>query len=157
MQLLKFHHHGQPGRLWSSSGHHLAYFESLLWVRCPHIALSLSHPFFTSSFSYLTAQLLIVAESCLCDSFATPWAVACQTPLSMGFSRQEYWSRLSFPSPGDLPNPGIKQASRELQADSLCILTPFITKGIVLLLTMFPTCTFHIHNSFVLHLEVCTS
>ena len=40
--------------------------------------------------------------------FATPWAVACQAPLSMGFSRQEYWSGLSFPSPGDLPNPGIK-------------------------------------------------
>ena len=35
------------------------------------------------------------------------WAVACQAPLSMGFSRQEYWSGLPFPSPGDLPNPGI--------------------------------------------------
>ena len=38
--------------------------------------------------------------------FATPWTVACQAPLSMGFSRQEYWSGLPFPSPGDLPNPG---------------------------------------------------
>ena len=36
--------------------------------------------------------------------FATPWTVACQGPLSMGFSRQEYWSGLPFPSPGDLPN-----------------------------------------------------
>ena len=40
--------------------------------------------------------------------FATPWTVACQAPLSMGFSRQEYWNGLPFPSPGDLPNPGIK-------------------------------------------------
>ena len=43
--------------------------------------------------------------------FTTPWAVAHQVPLSVGFSRQEYWSRLPFPSPGDLPNPGIKPTS----------------------------------------------
>ena len=43
----------------------------------------------------------------LCD----PWTVACQTPPSMGFFRQEYWSRLPFPPPGDLPNPGIEPAS----------------------------------------------
>ena len=41
------------------------------------------------------------------DSFATPWTVACQAPLSMGFPRQEYWSGLPFPSSGDLPNPAI--------------------------------------------------
>ena len=40
------------------------------------------------------------------DSFAMLWTVACQVPLSMGFPRQEYWSGLLFPSPGDLPNPG---------------------------------------------------
>ena len=40
--------------------------------------------------------------------FATLWTVACQAPLSMGFSRQEYWNGLPFPSPGDLPDPGIK-------------------------------------------------
>ena len=40
--------------------------------------------------------------------FATAWTIACQVPLSMGFSRQEYWSGLPFPSPGDLPNPGIE-------------------------------------------------
>ena len=40
--------------------------------------------------------------------FATPWTVDCQSPLSMGFSRQEYWSRLPFPLPGDLPNTGIE-------------------------------------------------
>ena len=41
----------------------------------------------------------------------TPWTVACQAPLSMGFSRQEYWNGLPFLPPGDLPNPGIKPAS----------------------------------------------
>ena len=51
--------------------------------------------------------------------FATPWTIAHQAPLSMGFSRQEYWSGLSFPSPGDLPNPGIEHGSPALQADSL--------------------------------------
>ena len=51
--------------------------------------------------------------------FATPWTVAYQAPLSMGFSRQEYWSGLPFPSPGDLPNPGIEPRSPALQADAL--------------------------------------
>ena len=46
-----------------------------------------------------------------CPVFATPWTVARQAPLSMGFPRQEYWSGLPFPSPGDLPNPGIKPRS----------------------------------------------
>ena len=52
-------------------------------------------------------------------SFATPCTVARQAPLSMGFPREEYWSGLPFPSPGDLPNPGIKPKSPVLQADSL--------------------------------------
>ena len=51
--------------------------------------------------------------------FATQWTVAYQAPLSMGFSRQEYWSGLPFPSPGDLPKPGIKPGSPALQADVL--------------------------------------
>ena len=51
--------------------------------------------------------------------FATPWTVAYQSPLSMGFSRQEYWSGLPFPSPGDLPDPGVKPRSSALQADTL--------------------------------------
>ena len=50
--------------------------------------------------------------------FATPWTTAYQAPLSMGFSRQEYWNGLPFPSPGDLPNPGIEPRSPALQADS---------------------------------------
>ena len=51
--------------------------------------------------------------------FVTPWTVAHLAPPSMGFSRQEYWSGLPFPSPGDLPNPGIKPRSPALQADTL--------------------------------------
>ena len=51
--------------------------------------------------------------------FATPWTVAHQAPPSMGFSRQEYWSGLPFPSPGDRPNPGIEPGSPALQADTL--------------------------------------
>ena len=51
--------------------------------------------------------------------FATPWAVAHQASPSMGFSRQEYWSGLPLPSPGDLPNPGIEPRSPPLPADSL--------------------------------------
>ena len=50
---------------------------------------------------------------------ATLWTIAHQAPLSMEFSRQEYWSGLPFPSPGDLSNPGIKPESPALQADSL--------------------------------------
>ena len=51
--------------------------------------------------------------------FATPWAIAHQAPLSMGFSRKEYWNGLPCPLPGDLPHPGIKPASSALQVDSL--------------------------------------
>ena len=51
--------------------------------------------------------------------FVTLWTVAYQAPPSMGFSRQEYWSWLPFPSPGDLPYPGIKPGSPTFQADAL--------------------------------------
>ena len=50
--------------------------------------------------------------------FATPWSVAYQAPLSMGFPRQEYWSGLPFPSPGDLADPGIKPRSPALWTDA---------------------------------------
>ena len=59
----------------------------------------------------------LVAKLCL--TLATPWTVACRAPLSMKFSRQEYWSGLPFPSPGDLPDPEIEPRSPALQADSL--------------------------------------
>ena len=51
--------------------------------------------------------------------FVTPWTVAYQAPPSMGFSRQQCWSGLPFPSPGDLPDPGIESGSPALQADAL--------------------------------------
>ena len=51
--------------------------------------------------------------------FATPWTVAYQAPPSMGFSKQEYWSGVPFPSPGHLPDPGIEPGSPALQADAL--------------------------------------
>ena len=54
-----------------------------------------------------------------CPTLATRQTVACQAPLSMGFSRQEYWSGFPFPSPRDLPDPGIESGSPALQADSL--------------------------------------
>ena len=59
----------------------------------------------------------LVIQSCL--TLSTPWTVARQAPLSMGFSRQKYWSGLPCPSPGDLPDPGIEPWSPALQAESL--------------------------------------
>ena len=55
----------------------------------------------------------------LCPTLATSWTITLQVPLSMVFSRPKYWSRLPFPSPGDLPNPGIEPRSPVLQADSV--------------------------------------
>ena len=54
-------------------------------------------------------------------SVLSPWTVAHQTPLSVGFSRQEYWSGLPFPSPGDLPDPGIEPMSPALQVNALLL------------------------------------
>ena len=79
----------------------LTHFYSLLWVLL----------FLSSGGGGLVAKL--------CPTLETPWTVACRAPLSMGFSRQEYWSGLPFPSPGDLPNPGIEPRFPALQADSL--------------------------------------
>ena len=72
-------------------------------------------------------ELCVCVHVCVCvcewlshvQLFATPWTVAHQTPLSMEFPRQEYWSGLPFPSPGDLPKLGIKSRSPALQADDL--------------------------------------
>ena len=67
---------------------------------------------------FFVLVLVSISHSVMSDS-ATPWAVAHQAPLSMRSFRQEYWSGLPFPSPGDLPNPGIEPRSPGLQADSL--------------------------------------
>ena len=63
---------------------------------------------------YATSELSEVKSLSCVQLFATPWTVAYQAPLSMGFSRQEYWSGLLCPPPGDLPNPGIKTGSPAL-------------------------------------------
>ena len=68
----------------------------------------------------MTSTLLILISESEVKSlsrdqlFVTPWTVAYQDPQSMGFSRQEYWSGLPFPSPGDLPDPGIEPGSPTL-------------------------------------------
>ena len=68
-----------------------------------------------------------VAKSC--RTLTTAWTVACQRPLSKGLSRPEYWSGLSCPSAGDLPDPGIKHVSLALQADSLLFPLPHSSVG----------------------------
>ena len=59
----------------------------------------------------LFCDCMCPVASVMPNSFATPWTLACQAPLPMEFSRQEYWSWLPFPTPGNLLNPGIKSAS----------------------------------------------
>ena len=63
--------------------------------------------------------LLLFTHSVVSNSFATAWMVTCRAPLSIGFPRQEYWTGLPFPSPGDLPDSGIKTTSPSMQTDSL--------------------------------------
>ena len=70
----------------------------------------------------MTCMCVLVGVPSLfsCDRlFVTPWTVGRQPPLSVGFSRQEYWSGLPCPSQGDLPNPGIEPGCPALQTDSL--------------------------------------
>ena len=62
---------------------------------------------------YSCLLLLLVTKSCL--TLCTPWTVACEAPLFMGFPRQEYWSGLPFPTTGDLPHPGIKPEFDQFQ------------------------------------------
>ena len=77
--------------------------------------------------SVKVSMMSLLVQLCWCclvalvlsDSFVTPWTITYQVPLFMGFPRQEYWSRLPFPSPGDLPNPRVEPASPAWQADSL--------------------------------------
>ena len=77
---------------------------------------------FTFDVSFLCAPVKLLSRVQL---IATPWTVAYQAPPSMEFSKQEYWSGLPFPSPGDLPNPGIQPRSPALRADVF----PFETLG----------------------------
>ena len=69
---------------------------------------------------YVAGKWILCCAGCsVVSDSATPWTVAHQARLSMGFSRQEHWSGLSFPFPGNPPKPGIKPGSPALQADSL--------------------------------------
>ena len=79
--------------------------------------MSLASPALAGGFFTTDGGGGLVTKSC--PTHVTPWTVACQAPLSMAFSRQEYWSGLPFPSPGDLPDPGIEHGSPALPADSL--------------------------------------
>ena len=71
------------------------------------------------SVSYLAIGFLLLLVASCGRLFSDPRTVARQAPLSMKFSRQEYWNGLPFPSPGDVPDPGIEPRSPTLQADAL--------------------------------------
>ena len=75
--------------------------------------------------------------------FATPWTVACQVPLSMGFSRQENWSGLPFPSPGDLSDPGMEPMSPALAGKFFTSESP--GKPLVIILVSWLVCLQQIH------------
>ena len=90
--------------------------RTLLFIQHSLLLLSPDSPIFPPLWQLLCSLCPCVCVCvCVCsvmsDSFVTPWTVACQVPLSVGFSRKEYWSGLLFPSPGDLPNPGIEPES----------------------------------------------
>ena len=94
--------------------HELIYcIRSWLNIICLRVILSLLDIFFL----YSTMCCAVLSHLVMSDS--TSWTVARRAPLSMGFSRQEYWNGLPFPSPGYLPDPGIKTSSPALQVDSL--------------------------------------
>ena len=82
---------------------------ALLWY-------ALSPLFYERAWQCLKVKVKLLSRVRL---FATPWGVAYQASPSTGFSRQEYWRGLPFPSPGDLPDPGIKPVSPALEADAL--------------------------------------
>ena len=78
---------------------------------------------------YFEDQSKVSVSRSVVSHSATPWTVACHAPLSVEFSRQEYWSGLPFPSPGYFPNQGIEPGSPTLQADSLPSELPGKLKG----------------------------
>ena len=89
---------------------------------------------------------LLFSCSVMSDSFANPWTVSCQAPLAMGFSRQEYWSGLPFPPPGDLPDLGLALMFLTLVGRSLTTEPPGEPKYSRCLLL----------NYFVYYMVVCT-
>jgi len=91
-------------------------FQIYLPIRKLQETFKDSHQF---GYATLWTPWLVSKSHSVMSDFVTPWTVAHQAPLSMGFSRQERWSGFPFPSPGDLPNPTIEPRSPALQADSL--------------------------------------
>ena len=85
--------------------------------------------------------------------FVTPWAVACQAPLPMGFSNQAYWSGLPFPSPGDLPDPGIEPGSPALQAYILYQLS-YAGSPVILYVCVYSASDGQFYRHFIIHLSV---
>ena len=107
----------EPGRLQSTGSQTVRYdWATSRWKWSA--ALKFFHLFYVLCIKLILTVTVLVTQSCpaLCNSMNY---IPCQTPLSMEFSRQEYWSGLPFPSPGDLPDPGIKPRSPALQTDSL--------------------------------------
>ena len=92
------------------------------------------------------AKLLYFSQFSVVSDSVTPCSAACQAPLSLRFPRQEYWSGLPFPSPGDLPDPGIKPRSPAWQVDSL----PLCHSGS-------PKLCFYLGLFFFLTLQYCIS
>ena len=123
-----------PGHLVSEVllSYHVSQFTSFLHLGCLSTSSLTCHSLLTSLgltpalFPSQTCSRQLPKTSCPCawslsrvQLFVTPWTLAHQAPLSMEFSRQEHWSGLPFPSPRDLPNPGMEPGSPALQADSL--------------------------------------
>ena len=94
--------------IWLSTRFDILFFFFKLLPAFKNQEISYTHRYFGGG---------LVIKSC--PTLGIPWTVACQAPLSMGFSRLEYWSGLPFPSSGDLPDPGMEPESPALQADSL--------------------------------------
>ena len=93
----------------------------------PDFSLCKHHQLHYSRQAVVTVVELL---NCVSNSFGTPWTVAHQAPLSMEFFRQEYWSGLPCPPPGDLPEPGTEPAAPALQTESLPLShwgSPFLT------------------------------
>ena len=84
------------------------------WVMV-HCIFSLIHKnYFTYDNGVITCILLMFCHQVMSNSFAAPWTIACQAPLSVGLPRQEHWSRFPFPSQGDLPDQGMEPMSPTL-------------------------------------------
>ena len=118
----------QWGRGYSKSLFSKTFINPFLFLFHSSFLISLSAFLFVNVLSILQSRLgfAFITSGCVSvkslspvQLFVTPWTVAQQAPLSMEFSRQEHWSGLPFPSPGDPPYPGVKPRSPALQVDSL--------------------------------------